>query len=168
MSRKFSTHVNANVLNPDLWITIRNEAREKFQVFPSAYASSWISREYKKRGGTFSDDEHYVEKKTKDTSDLTRWFNELWVNVCEPIKDAQYSSPQSSPQYPPCGRKHSNLDHYENDYPFCRPSVRVSSKTPKTVQEFSKSQLTKLCAAKRSQPQGVNGKPTRISTQKIN
>ena len=34
-----------------LWDRVLDAARSKFDVFPSAYASAWASREYKKRGG---------------------------------------------------------------------------------------------------------------------
>ena len=28
-------------------------AKKKFKVWPSAYASGWLTKEYKKRGGTY-------------------------------------------------------------------------------------------------------------------
>ena len=39
--------------NPALYARVKAAAKKKFKVFPSAYASSWIVREYKKRGGTY-------------------------------------------------------------------------------------------------------------------
>jgi hypothetical protein len=39
--------------NKALYNRIKAEARKKFKAFPSAYASAWIVREYKKRGGTY-------------------------------------------------------------------------------------------------------------------
>ena len=30
------------------------EAKKKFDVWPSAYASAWLTKEYKKRGGKYS------------------------------------------------------------------------------------------------------------------
>jgi len=50
---------------------------------------------------------------------LGRWFAEKWVD----IKTGK-----------PCGRQSG--DEREG-YPACRPSKRVSSKTPKTVSEMS-------------------------------
>ena len=38
-------------VNKALWDRVLDQARSKFDVFPSAYASAWASREYKKRGG---------------------------------------------------------------------------------------------------------------------
>jgi len=40
--------------NPKLYATVKAAAKRKFDVFPSAYASSWLVREYKKRGGKYS------------------------------------------------------------------------------------------------------------------
>lgn len=40
--------------NQALYSRVKSEAKKKFDRFPSAYASSWIVREYKKRGGKYS------------------------------------------------------------------------------------------------------------------
>tara|TARA_Y100001972_G_C7395618_1_gene206177 strand:- start:264 stop:437 length:174 start_codon:yes stop_codon:yes gene_type:complete len=39
--------------NPGLWSRMKSLARQKFDVYPSAYANAWASKEYKKRGGTW-------------------------------------------------------------------------------------------------------------------
>ncbi len=39
--------------NPSLYARVKAEAKRKFDVWPSAYASAWLTREYKKRGGTY-------------------------------------------------------------------------------------------------------------------
>ena len=52
---------------------------------------------------------------------LTRWFEENWVDV----KTGK-----------PCGRSKGE----KRGYPACRPSKRVSSKTPKTIGEMTKSE----------------------------
>lgn len=36
-----------------LYSRVKGEAKKKFKVYPSAYANAWLSREYKKRGGTY-------------------------------------------------------------------------------------------------------------------
>jgi hypothetical protein len=36
-----------------LYSRVKSEAKKKFRVFPSAYASAWIVKEYKKRGGKY-------------------------------------------------------------------------------------------------------------------
>ena len=40
--------------NKALYSRVKSEAKKKFDTFPSAYASAWIVREYKKRGGTYA------------------------------------------------------------------------------------------------------------------
>lgn len=42
----------------ELYNRVKREAKEKFDVYPSAYANAWLVREYKKRGGKY-------KKKTK-------------------------------------------------------------------------------------------------------
>ena len=37
----------------ELYNRIKQEAKEKFDVYPSAVANAWVVREYKKRGGTY-------------------------------------------------------------------------------------------------------------------
>jgi len=44
----------------DLYARVKAEAKEKFDVYPSAVANAWVTREYKKRGGGY--------KKTKEKS----------------------------------------------------------------------------------------------------
>ena len=39
--------------NPKLWDSILKKTRAKFDVYPSAYANAWASKEYKKQGGTW-------------------------------------------------------------------------------------------------------------------
>ncbi len=39
--------------DPKLYARVKMEAKKKFRVFPSAYASAWIVKEYKKRGGKY-------------------------------------------------------------------------------------------------------------------
>ena len=40
-------------LNKSLFAKIKQEAKNKFKVYPSSYATAWIKSEYKKRGGTY-------------------------------------------------------------------------------------------------------------------
>ena len=57
-------------------------------------------------------------KSSRTKGGLVRWFKENWVDV----KTGK-----------PCGRKKGE----DRAYPACRPSKRVSSKTPKTASEMS-------------------------------
>ena len=40
--------------NKALYAKVKAEAKRKFDVWPSAYGSAWLTREYKKRGGTYA------------------------------------------------------------------------------------------------------------------
>ena len=57
----------------------------------------------------------------RSSGGLTRWFKEKWVDV----KTGK-----------PCGRQKGE----KRGYPACRPSKRVSNKTPKTASEMSSSE----------------------------
>lgn len=35
-----------------LYSSVKSEAKKKFKKYPSKYANFWLSREYKKRGGS--------------------------------------------------------------------------------------------------------------------
>lgn len=39
--------------NPSLYEKVKREAKQRFDVYPSAYANGWLVREYKRRGGTY-------------------------------------------------------------------------------------------------------------------
>ena len=54
---------------PALYSRVKAEAKRKFKIFPSAYASAWIVKEYKKRGGTY-------KGKKSGTTGVARWMKE--------------------------------------------------------------------------------------------
>ena len=64
-------------------------------------------------------------------SGLKRWFKENWVDV----KTGK-----------PCGRQKGE----KRGYPACRPSKRVSSKTPKTTKEMSPAEKARFKREKTS------------------
>ena len=61
----------------------------------------------------------------RSSGGLTRWFKEKWVDV----KTGK-----------PCGRSKGE----KRGYPACRPSKRVSNKTPKTTGEMSSSEKARF------------------------
>jgi len=85
------------------------------------------------------------------SKDLRRWFKEKWVDVSRKDKDGKH---------PPCGR--SDADTSSKGYPKCRPSKKVSDKTPKTTRGMSAKEKKAATRRKRSKPQGVGGKPTMV------
>lgn len=86
---------------------------------------------------------------------LNRWFKEKWVDVSRKDKDGKH---------PPCGRSKANTS--SKGYPKCRPSVKVSDKTPKTSGSMSEGQKRAATKRKRAKKQGVGGKPTVVKAMK--
>tara|TARA_R100000426_G_scaffold20959_1_gene18037 strand:- start:973 stop:1230 length:258 start_codon:yes stop_codon:yes gene_type:complete len=68
----------------------------------------------------------------KKRGGLGRWFAEKWVDV----KTGK-----------PCGRSKGEK---RKGYPACRPSKRISSKTPKTIGEMSKKEKSRFKRTKTS------------------
>lgn len=51
---KGETASGSKPTNPSLYSQVTSEAKKKFDVWPSAYASSWVVKTYKDRGGGYS------------------------------------------------------------------------------------------------------------------
>jgi len=86
------------------------------------------------------------DKKTKKGADLRRWFKEKWVDV----RTGK-----------PCGRRKGET----RGTPYCRPSQRVSSRTPVTAGEMTASQKRSRIAQKKRLGQPA-GKPQRVKAVK--
>jgi hypothetical protein len=56
----------------ELYNRVKREAKDKFDVYPSAVANAWVVREYKKRGGKYK----RKTKKTANTLDLSHTSEE--------------------------------------------------------------------------------------------
>ena len=115
-------------VNIYLYQKVKKEANRKFMAPTSAYKSGWIVREYKRRGGT------YTGQRSKGL--LKRWFDEKWVDVTQPQGVVARG----------CGRSRAST---KGMYPVCRPSIRVTKGTPRTLKELSRLQI--LNAIKRKQ-----------------
>ena len=85
-------------------------------------------------------------RKSKKGAALKRWFKEDWVDV----KTGK-----------PCGRKKGE----SRSTPYCRPSKRVSSKTPKTSKEMTAAEKRSKIREKNKLGQPA-GKPRRVSAAK--
>ena len=85
-------------------------------------------------------------RKTKEGLALKRWFKEDWKDV---------STGKA------CGRKKG----VKRGTPYCRPSKRVSSKTPKTASEMSASEKKSRVSQKKRLGQPA-GKPRRVKSLK--
>ena len=49
--------------NKALYSRVKSEAKNKFKVYPSAYANAWLVKTYKKRGGKYRTGKKAVYKK---------------------------------------------------------------------------------------------------------
>ena len=123
-------------LNKKLYEKVKKEAKNKFAVWPSAYASGWLVAEYKRRGGKYSG------KRIDGSSGISRWFDEKWIDVCK------------LPKKVPCGRPKGGgtIGKWKKDYPYCRPSVRINKGTPTIASKLTNKQINDRCAKKKSNP----------------
>lgn len=132
-------------------------AKEKYEVYPSAYANGYASQVCKGTKpdfeGNFKNSYQEQGKEKDPDSSLSRWFDEKWVNVCKKNKKGEYVS---------CGRKKFDPE----DYPYCRPLNKLKGTTVKSVGELSQDELQQMCEEKQSLPQGINGKPTKVYLKK--
>jgi hypothetical protein len=119
-----------NVVNKDLYRKIKSKIKKRMK-WPSAYASGQLVKQYKAAGGK------YKGKKPAKNTGLQRWYKEHWIDVCYWPKKVR------------CGRKTAGKTR---KYPYCRPSKKISSKTPKTVQSLSKAERERRCKLKRKRP----------------
>lgn len=85
-------------------------------------------------------------RKTQSGMNLKRWFKEKWVDV------------RSGK---PCGRRKGE----KRGTPYCRPSKRVTSKTPATASELTSSQKRSRISQKKRLGQPA-GKPRRVKAIK--
>ena len=85
-------------------------------------------------------------RKTQEGANLRRWFNEEW-------KDVRSGKP--------CGRQEGE----KRGTPYCRPSKRVSSRTPVTASEMSESQKRSRISQKKKLGQPA-GKPKKVKPLK--
>ena len=98
-------------VDKELYKDIVEIAKKKFDVYPSAYASMWIQKEYQRHGG-----EYFGKKGTK----LNNWVKEKWIQILPLLENKKIVA---------CGE-----DNKETK--VCRPSVKVDKETPLTIQEL--------------------------------
>ena len=150
-------------VNKKLYNSVKAEAKRKFSAWPSAYASGWLVKEYKRRGGKYKitkksrkarsksrsksrrksvkkvrSKSRKRSKKRRSKSGLSRWFKEEWIDVCK------------LPKIVPCGRKSARKS--SRKYPYCRPRYKVTSGTPKTARSLTRAEIKKRCSKKRRKP----------------
>lgn len=111
-------------LDAELYNAVKQRANAIYSK-PSAYKSGWIVKTYLALGGKYGDGgKNTKPTKLKPKTGLTAWFKERWKDIGD------------------------------KDYPVYRPTVRVSSKTPLTVNEIDPEDLKKKIKLK----QKIKGK----------
>ena len=127
-----------NVSQPALYLRIKARIRARLKPGQAwgAYHSGMLVQQYKRAGGTYRAARPIAAPSRlhkRSGSDLARWYKERWVDVC------------AWPARRPCGRASAS----RGPFPYCRPSVRVTGRTPRTVQQLSAAERRRRCAAKR-------------------
>ena len=101
-------------------------------IWPSAYASGLVVKQYKEAGGKYSNN-------SKNDKLLSRWFKEEWIDIC------------TNPPRKCGGIKGTRTG---KNKPYCRPKYRIDKNTPITVNEIKKKYGTKkikeMCKKKKS------------------
>jgi hypothetical protein len=119
-------------LNKSLYKYVKGLADKKFLSKTGIYKSSWIVKEYKRRGGKYKG-----KKPSYKSPGLKRWYKERWVDLNRPIKNSK----GKVIGYKSCGRK--SVKFSKEKYPLCRPLKKITSKTPKIVKSLSKRSILK-------------------------
>ena len=71
----------AKCINKSLFDAIKKEAKTKFKVYPSSYASAWVKREYKKRGGKLKSDNRQTNIKVNDEGKITEMTQTIGIEA---------------------------------------------------------------------------------------
>lgn len=116
-------------VDKELYKYVKKLADKKFKSKTGIYKSSWIVREYKRRGGKY-------KGKKSDKKGILRWYKEKWIDLNRPIKNKS----GKIIGYEPCGR--SDLKSKEK-YPLCRPTYKVNKSTPRIYSMISKKSILK-------------------------
>jgi len=142
-----------------LYNRVKNEAKEKFEVWPSAYASGWLTKEYKRR---FKDNPKNKGKspykgKKKSSLDveaggLTKWFDEKWVDISRENEDGSH---------PSCGRPGGDLnkENFKKKYPKCVPESKADDMTEKEKESAVRRKREKV-----NDDDYKGGEPTYVKT----
>ena len=105
-----------NIVDKQLYDNIVKQAKKKFKTWPSMYASSWVTQQYKSKGGK------YIGNKPSKKTGISRWFKEEWVQVEGYLN----------------GKKRIQCGSAIKKTKACRPLIRVDKKTPITLPELLK------------------------------
>ena len=128
-----------NVKNPQLYKKAKSIANEKYGNKTSAYKSMFITKTYKSMDGTYSGSK-------QGSKGTTKWIQEKWVNVNAYLNGNKVVK---------CGETAKNKH-------ACRPTKKIDSKTPITIQEVIKKH------GKAAVKQAVKQKSTNATAKRLN
>ena len=102
--------------NPALWSRAKSMAKQKFDVYPSAYANGWAAKYYKSKGGTWRKAEYGMEVMGNGGTPDNPGFNALPPAVQQKIMDNMAQGGEKMP--PEIARARfaaaGNLDQMDN------------------------------------------------------
>ena len=119
--------------NPELWKKAIAKAKQKFDVYPSAYANAWAAKWYKGEGGTWS-----VKKESVDECSCG-------CNSCDDITEAEYQGRTVTLNNPfrlPQGSKKKFGVYVKNDkgnivkVTFGDPNMEIKRDDPARLKAF--------------------------------
>ena len=159
--------------NPKLYEKIKKEAKGKFKAWPSAYASGWLVREYKRRGGKYK--KNISMTRSRKRRSVRRSHRRKSVRKSRKRRSVRRSprrksvrrSPRTKtglsrwfkeewidvcelPKIVPCGRKSSHRS--KRTYPYCRPRYKISNRSPRTAGSLTFVEIRKRCSKKKRNP----------------
>jgi hypothetical protein len=134
-----------DVRYPELYRQAQQEARQRFRVYPSAYANGWMVQRYQK----LSQERHGNNGYTARNKDLGEWFAENWVDI---------SRPKPGGGFEPCGRATEGMSEtdYRRRYPKCLPAARAA--------RLSDAERRRLIERKRREGLPEGGRPQQTSS----
>lgn len=169
-------------INTRLYNKVKDEAKNKFERYPSLYASSWIVRRYKSLGGEYKGRKPLSSKELKRSKSRSRKpckkgkVRDAITKRCRSPKrkSPKRKSPKRSSSLTGINKWYAEewvqvVDYLQNgkktqcgasnrSTKACRPLVRVDDKTPTTIPELlkihSKKELISLARKKRNDMSG--------------
>lgn len=139
--------------DPDLWSRAIRGAKDKYDVYPSAYANAFASKWYKEKGGGWrkKSKNEMSEGSVHKDSGLGKWFGEDWVDV----------SRKEDGKHPECGDSSDSGSRGKDGkraYPKCVPKSKAK--------KMSKKEKESATRRKRDKGKPKGGKPQNVSTDK--
>ena len=129
-------------VNMELYNRVKQEAKQKFDVYPSAYANGWLVQEYKRRGGKY---------KTVSKAD-----SQEDSSIDNIDKVSQYKDPKGG--LTAAGRAHFKQTEGSN----LKPGVKGAADTPEKMRRKG-SFLTRFFTNPSGPMKDDKGRPTRLA-----